>query len=249
MDLQLEAKLLTYLREKHGEGFAERLRYRMGLHFRSLPLENHSVLEIGAGSGYLSVFCVARGASSVVALEPQAAGSSNGIQVEFTKMSASLRLMDLVDYRHDSFEQFAENYGGESFDYILMWNVINHLDEKATTRLHLREARTERAIYISNFKKMYQFLNTHGVLIASDVARHNFWNSIGIKFFISPSIEWHKHQQPKVWGKLLAEAGFDSIDIKWCTPFRLRKFAFLLSWKLPTYFLNSAFIITAGKSK
>ena len=51
-DLRLEATLLTYLREKRGEGFAERLRYRMRLHFRSLSLENQSVLEIGAGAGF-----------------------------------------------------------------------------------------------------------------------------------------------------------------------------------------------------
>jgi SAM-dependent methyltransferase len=248
-DSRLEAKLLTYLREKRGEGFAERLKYRMKLHFCSLSLENRSVLEIGTGPGFVSAFCAAKGASRIIALEPEVAGSSSNVQKEFVSMSTLLGLTDLIDYRHQSFERFVENYEGEPFDYILMWNVINHLNEDATTRLHLRDAHSERKIFILHFRNMYKLLNAPGELIASDVARHNFWNAIGVKYFVPPSIQWHIHQQPKLWGELLGEAGFDSMQIKWCTPYTLRKFAPLLSWNFPTYLMNSSFIIKSHKSK
>jgi len=246
---RLETRLMTYLRRNRVEGFAERLKYRMGQHFRSLALENRSVLEIGAGSGFVSAFCVAKGASKVIALEPGISGSRDNVQEEFVRMSESLGLTGIIDYRRHSFERFVENYEGEPFDYIVMWNVINHLNEDATTRLHLRGAHAERAIFISHFRNMYQLLNSSGVLIFSDVARQNFWNAIGVKYFTPSSIQWHKHQQPKLWWKLLSEAGFDSVRIRWVTPYTLRRFSFFLSWNLPTYLMSSSFIVKSYKRK
>lgn len=161
----------------------------MDLHFPSLPLDNRSVLEIGAGRGFLSSFCAARGASMVIALEPEAAGSTIGVQEEFTKMNNALELTHIVDYRHVTFDQFVNSYAGKPFDYILMCAVINHLNEEATTLLHLVDAHTEREIFISTFKKMYGLLAPGGALIASDVGRYNFWNAIGNKFSLTKSIE------------------------------------------------------------
>jgi len=86
----LEDKWVYYLQKNCRQGFAERLRYKMHLHFGSLPVGNRSVLEIGAGEGFLSAFCAARGASRVVALEPEAAGSTNGVRQEFARMSSAL---------------------------------------------------------------------------------------------------------------------------------------------------------------
>jgi 2-polyprenyl-3-methyl-5-hydroxy-6-metoxy-1,4-benzoquinol methylase len=245
----LESRWLAYLQKNYQQGFVRRLVYRMDLHFRSLPLENRSVLEIGAGGGFLSAFCAARGASRVVALEPEAAGSTKGVQQEFEKLSSNVGLADIVDYRHDRFEQFAESYKGEPFDYILMNDVINHLNEGAVVSLHLPKAQAEREVYISIFKEMYRLLQPGGLLIASDVGRHNFWNSIGVVVPITRTTEWHKHQQPKVWKRLLAEAGFNAIDVRWYNLFSLRKFAFLLCRRLPAYFSSSAFIITAYKNQ
>ena len=243
----LEDKWVYYLQKNYRQGFAERLRYRMDLHFRSLPLKNRSVLEIGAGEGFLSAFCAVRGASRVVALEPEAPGSTNGVRQEFARMSSALGLAGIVDYRHDKFEEFAGGFTGEPFDYILMCAVINHLDENAASRLHLPEAGAERETFISIFRKMYGLLKRGGRLVTSDVGRNNFWNLIGMRIFITRTIQWDKHQQPEVWQRLLAEAGFDSVDIRWYNLFRLRKFAFLFCRRLPAYFASSAFIITASK--
>lgn len=245
----LESRWLTYLQKNYQQGFVKRLVYRMDLHFRGLPLENRSVLEIGAGAGFLSAFCAAKGASRVVSLEPEAAGSTKDVQQEFEKLASNVGLADIVDYRRDSFEQFLESYKGEPFDYILMCHVINHLNEDAVVKLHLPKAQTEREFYISIFKEMYRLLQPGGVLIASDAGRRNFWNSIGVVVPITRTMEWHKHQQPKVWKRLLAEAGFYSVDVRWYNLFSLRKFAFLLHWKIPAYFSSSAFIIIAYRNQ
>ena len=248
-NISLENKLLAYLQENYGQGFTDRLVYKMDSHFHSLSLENRSVLEIGAGEGFFSAFSAARGASRVVALEPESAGSTTNVQQEFEKISSAVGLSDIVNYRTDSFEQFAESYKGEPFDYILMCAVINHIDENAVSCLHLPGAQAERQIFISIFKELHRFLKPQGMLIVSDVGRCNFWNSIGVVIPITKTIEWDKHQQPKVWKKLLTQSGFKTVDTRWCNPFRLRKLAFLLSWKLPAYFSSSAFVATARKDR
>ena len=113
--------------------------------------------------------------------------------------------------------------------------------------MHLADSHADRELYLSYFRKMHELLAPGGSLILSDVGRKNFWGLVGSRFFVGKSIEWHKHQQPKVWRKLLAEAGFDSISLRWYTLYRLRKFAFLFARKVPAYFFNSKFVMTARK--
>ena len=75
---KLETELLAFLEEKHGRRYVSRLKHCFGQHFDSLELKNRSVLEIGAGRGYMSALCLARGASRVVALEPESDGCRCG---------------------------------------------------------------------------------------------------------------------------------------------------------------------------
>ena len=60
-------------------------------------------------------------------------------------MSEAVGLSDTIIYKNVTFNEFCDSYDGELFDYILMRAVINHLDEEATTRLHLPDAVAENA--------------------------------------------------------------------------------------------------------
>ena len=75
--------LHEYVEERYGPRAANKLKYTADLHLGSLVLKNRSVLEIGAGDGLLAASCAARGATRIVALEPEAAGSTTGVQEGF----------------------------------------------------------------------------------------------------------------------------------------------------------------------
>jgi SAM-dependent methyltransferase len=244
---KLEKELLAYLEDKHGARFASRLKYYFDLHFGSLDVENRSVLEIGAGSGYLAALCLARGASRVVALEPESDGSTEGVSKQFASLSEAIAIGDGVEYLSINLEKFIATGRKETFDYILMCHVINHIDEDAVVRLHLPDADQERKRYIQTFEKIRNLLTETGVLLISDVGRYNLWNSIGLRFPACPTIDWNKHQDPGVWKALLSNAGFVSLVVKWLPLYHLRYFKAIVGRKLTAQCLNSYFLIRAKK--
>ena len=59
-----------------------------------------------------------------------------------------------------------------------------------------------------------------GTLLIADCARRNLFGDLMVPNPFAPSIEWLKHQQPKLWVKLLQKAGFESKNIRWTVPAR-----------------------------
>jgi len=221
----------------------KRLEYVLGSHFRGLELEKKSLLEIGAGHGLFSIWCAVNGARRVTALEPEASGSTKGIRSEFKKVMDGIELKKEVQYSGMTVEKYLASEQRQTFDYILMHAVINHLDEDATRRLHLVGAEKERESYRSIFRGLFNLLTTNGVVLIYDVAKHNLWSDFKLKNPFAGTIEYEKHQQPRIWAKLLSDCGFEFLDLLWFTPFRLRKMRLFLSWWLPAYFINSSFIL------
>ena len=243
----MEKELLAFLEEEHGTNHVSRLKHCFEYHFDSLDLEKRSVLEIGAGSGYMAALCLAHGASRVVALEPESDGATEGVNKQFAHLTESVALGDGIEYLSISLDKFIATDGKETFDYILMCNVINHIDEDAVIRLHLPNADQERKRYIKTFGEIRDLLSEIGILLVSDVGRFNYWNSIGLCFPTCRTIDWSKHQDPAVWSSLILDSGFGTVDVKWLAPYRLRYFKALVSNKLAAQFLNSHFLIRARK--
>ncbi len=249
MDLyKLTEKFDRYLKENNIWLSRQRLDYSLRQYFRGLNLEGRSVLEIGAGEGLSCVWCVLHGADKVVALEPEASGSTKGVKQEFDRMANAIGLKGKVEYLPVTFEDYLNKNQSRSFDYILMQAVINHLDEEATKCLQLPEAEAERQRYRDTFKKMFDILKPNGVVVIYDVGRRNFWHDLKLKNPFAPSIEYDKHQQPKLWSGLLCQCGFRFMDIRWFTLYKLRHLCSLLSYRIPAYFLNSGFILRCIKS-
>jgi SAM-dependent methyltransferase len=247
--LQMEKELLAFLEKKHGTRFVSRLNHCFNHHFGSLDLKNRSVLEIGAGPGYLAALCLARGACRVVALDPESNGATEGINKQFSRLTESVAMGDGIEYLPISLEKFIATGRKEIFDYVLMCNVINHIDEDAVKRLHLPNADRERKRYVRTLEEIHNLLSETGTLLVSDVGRYNFWNSIGLRFPACRTIEWDKHQDPDVWKALLSKAGFESIEVKWLALYRLRYFKAIVSLKPVAQCLNSHFLISARKQK
>ena len=219
------------------------LQFQMQTIFKGIDLKNKRILDIGGGSGIYSFYTAFRGASNVVCLEPEAEGSSSGVAYNFRKLKKHLECNN-VELRMCTLQELEPE--SEKFDVILLQNSINHLDETACVRL-LSESKS-KALYQDIFTKIYSLSEKGTKLIICDCSRYNFFSWIKIRNPFAPSIEWHKHQAPEVWAKLLGEVGFVNPKIRWSSFNRLRHLGrILIGNKLVAYFLLSHFCLTLEK--
>ena len=204
--------------------------------FQDIDLAGKRLLDIGGGDGFYSFYAAGMGAREVVCLEPSDAGGSDEALSTFQKMKARFPQANVtLDTR--LIQQFS---AAQPFDIVLMHASINHIDEEAC--IHLLADRAAWAKYREQFTAISALLVKGGFLIVSDCARQNFFDRLGLQNPLCPTIEWHKHQQPGVWARLLAEVGFQDPKIHWEPVYRLGKAGEILTGnQLVSFFLRSAF--------
>jgi 2-polyprenyl-3-methyl-5-hydroxy-6-metoxy-1,4-benzoquinol methylase len=216
------------------------LRYSFERLFERVPLAGKSLLDIGAGTGLASVYAAAAGAKRVVALEPEAAGSSSGM-IDTAAELAEAAQVDEVERKALTFQAY--DAGGEVFDVVLLHNSINHLDEQAC--IHLRDDPKARQTYVGLGRRLAELIRPGGWLIIADATCSNLYPALGMRNPLQPSIEWHKHQAPETWAALLSEVGFADPYIRWSSFNRFgRAGRLLLGNKLAAYFLMGHFMLT-----
>ena len=218
----------------------ERVEYRCGRFFRGLSLENKRILEIGAGNGLLGTYALLQGARRVVALEPESAGSTSGVTGlvqhltrEFDQDRFTFQPLTLQEY----------DPAGETFDMILLHDSINHLDEPACEIAH-RSAEARQS-YVELFQRIASMLNPGGQVVICDCSRYNLFGLCRLRSPIMPFIEWHKHQPPRFWARLLREANLQTRGVDWYTFYPLRRLGRLMENPLAAFFLNSKFRLLA----
>lgn len=174
------------------------------------------VLDIGAGQGLYSCALSSLGAQDIVAIEPESDGSRSGVIQVF---ECNIRQLRLNNVQH--FGVTIQDFSAElaSFDLILMYSVINHLDETHVQRLHFSSQSFNR--YIELLKPILQLLKPGGELVIQDAARHHALTPLIKSGIIKhhplyKSIEWEKHQNPCLWKNLLRTVGFREIRHHWC---------------------------------
>lgn len=204
--------------------------------FGGIDFRNRRVLDIGGGDGVYSFYAGIRGAREVLCLEPEADGSDGCITGAFQRMQAALPDLPvrmerkLVQQHHDV----------EGYDVIIMNASINHIDEDACARLH-RDARAQQ-IFRGVFAHIARLARPGGRLVVTDCSRRNFFAALGLTNPLCPTIEWHKHQPPAVWARLLEESGFALPRIRWEPLYRFgRAGERLLGNRYAAYFLKSMF--------
>lgn len=217
-----------------------KLRFEMKTLYGGTDFKNKRVLDIGGGVGLHSFYAACMGAKEVLCLEPECAGSSSGMVDRFQKISSLLGKTN-VAIRPTVIQELETS--GNSFDVVLLHNSINHLNETACINLHCDSK--AREVYMEIFSKIRSLSNPGARLVACDCSRHNLFALLGTRNPFAPTIEWHKHQSPKVWAQLLGEAGFVNPRIKWLSFNTLGSFGrIVIGNKLMAYFLMSHFCLT-----
>jgi 2-polyprenyl-3-methyl-5-hydroxy-6-metoxy-1,4-benzoquinol methylase len=201
--------------------------------FENVDFTEKEVLDVGGGRGLLSFYAAVEGARRAICLEPEVDGSRNGMINAYNEIRSEFPESLPVNLIPLTLQDYLKQTGPESFDVIIMHNSINHLDEEAC--IHLLDNEDCYNRYVAVFKNVHRIMKKNGTLIITDAARNNFFNDIGIKNIFTPTIEWHKHQQPKTWVNLLKEAGFKNASIHWLTPNRLGNTGKLL---MDNYFIS-----------
>jgi cyclopropane fatty-acyl-phospholipid synthase-like methyltransferase len=203
--------------------------------FRGLEVRGMNVLEVGCGAGAWAVWAALHGARRVLGIEPEAHGSERGTEAAFER---NLRLLELVQRIEFSKTTLQDLQVDCRYDIVILYDVINHLDEQATSRLHYDGHAYDR--YRLQLNKLHSLVEERGVVIVADCSRWNLWPSLRLKSPFCPSIEWQKHQSPRVWTQLFVDVGFALRDLRW-TP--LYPFGPITSNFLVSYITISHFVL------
>lgn len=204
--------------------------------FANAQLRNSRMLDIGGGSGVFSFYAACQGAKEVVCLEPSAAGSSQGVTGTFKHWASELQV-ESVQLRSETLDDY--DACGSTFDIVLLHHAVNHLDEEAC--MNLQHDASAREVFSRIFQRLAKLCGTSGVLILSDCSSRNVAPFLGRHNRFVPSIEWEKHQPPRIWCHMLKEAGFRKARTRW------DRFAGFPVGPVGAFFLTSHFCITAWR--
>ncbi len=192
------------------EGSRNNLMYYLDSLFEGVDFEGKRLLDIGGGYGKYSFYAACCGASEVVCIEPESAGSTAGTAAMFDSIKSVLGVNNII-FKTLTIQEFQPPE--KKFDIFLLHNSINHFDETACMLLpyHLES----RENYLRIFQKIAKMSSYRAVIIVCDCSCQNIYALLKIPNPFDPSIEWHKHQSPKVWIDLLSQVGFVESDLKW----------------------------------
>jgi SAM-dependent methyltransferase len=211
--------------------------------FDGVPLSSQRLLDVGGGSGVASFYAASRGAA-VTCLEPAGDGAAGNLPVILRRFQEAMPDADVrLDQR--TLQQMRDDEG--PFDIVLLHNSVNHLNEAACAHVH-KDAEAREA-YLTVLAKLAALTAHGGFLIVADCGRRNLLGSLGMPNPFAPGIDWHIHQQPRTWVRLLRDLGFAEPRVRWDAPSRMRRWGqSLFGNPVGGWLLNSHFIITMRRA-
>lgn len=202
---------LDYAAARSGYRSKKRYSARCEFLFQNINLHGKRVLDVGCGRGTFALWAGMQGASYVLGIEPESSGSTEGTFVRFRETIGQLQLENVIEARSSFLSDIKVSDG--RFDVAVLYNVINHLNEVAVVNLHRDESAALE--YLDVLRHLRKILADGAFVIVSDCSRRNFWNDVGIRNPLAPTIEWNKHQSPPVWISIFRRAGFQLHDLRW----------------------------------
>ena len=127
------------------------------------------------------------------------------------------------------------------FDIILMHNSINHIGEDIIEEAKIDERRY--AEFVDRLKPIIDRLDPGGTIIVSDCGTKNFWDRVGLKSPLAPTIEWSLHGEPEFWQKMLESLDCIHVKTNWTTRREFGKLGKLfLANRFMSYFTTRHFV-------
>lgn len=243
----MENKYFQVIEKNKLYSSAKRLKYYLkSVLFDEVDFSGKTMLDVGGGNGLFSFYGAFNGASKIVVMEPEMDGSTAGFGDQFNEMHKLFGSPSNIEFSSEFLQTYDDK--GVKFDIILMNNSINHLDEDACEALPL-DMQAEKK-YLTVLNDLASICSENATVIITDVSRYNFFQKFNLTNPFVPSIEWHKHNEPKVWVNLLTQAGFSKPKVKWLS---LNAFgsigSILLGNKFASYFFHSFFYIKMNLKK
>ncbi len=235
-DFDISPQTLGYIATQMGYKSADRYTSRCEFLFRNIPFSQKRFLDVGCGRGAFCLWAAIKGADYVLGIEPEASGSTSGASVGFRQAIKELDLGKRVFAEAVRLQDLQAP--ARLFDIAVLFNVVNHLDEDAVVRLAHDSAAVGK--YVSILAHLRSLVIRDGYIIVADCGRSNFWNGLGLRSPIAPTIEWRKHQNPEVWVAVFARAGFVLHDLRWSSLYPWRR---LTGNRLVQYLTTSHFVL------
>jgi SAM-dependent methyltransferase len=177
----------------------------------------------------------------VMALEPEVAGASHGVAMEFERRIADIGLTNLA-FLPRKIDDAPVRPG--TFDIVLSYNSVNHLYE---TRSDLNRAPHDRECFTKIFRNLHQLLAHDGAAVIADCSRRNLFGELRMTHPIAGQrpVEWVLHQTPQTWISVMREAGFKRFNLHWYVPYALRHVSVLADNALFAWLTLSHFTVRA----
>lgn len=205
--------------------------------FEGISLKNKSLLDLGGGNGIASFFASHSDKSCrCTIVDPFEDGSNTLMSNQYKELSKVYN--NTVKLHMGYVETLPKD---EKFDLILMHNSINHIGEDIIIDIQYNQNHWKK--FSLRLESILMRAKKGAKIIVADCSSKNFWNDIGVKNPLAPTIEWHLHQPPHVWKEMIEKFNFTRLSTKWTSRRELLLFGkILLAHRLISYFTESHFV-------
>lgn len=223
---------------------ADNYKYHFEEQFANIDFAGKSVLEIGCGRGFLSLYiALFTEAAKITALDESAGhGGKEGVlnvlrdNVSYLKLGKRLEIIEADAIKFDS---------ADPFDIIIANNCLHHFVNNG--QKYFRDPAVSEA-YIKIFKHLWELLANNGQLVIGEIDPFNLWRFLLPNLFFS-SIEWHIHPPLSGFLDAIEKAGFHSASVNTDVPYKLRILRRFVSNALFRPFMRGSVFIFAKKCK
>lgn len=211
--------------------------------FENVEIANKTLCDVGGGNGIASVYAsVELSAKKSIIFDPLAEGSNVLMSNQFKSFLNEFKCKNVV-FIEDEIVNYQSN---QKFDVMLLHNSINHIGEDLIETLENDPRSLEE--YTLRLSRIFSYLKKNGILIISDCSSQNFLGKLGLFNPIAPEIEWHLHKPPEFWVKICESLGFQKLTARWTARRELGFLGkYIFAKKIPSFFLDSHFVITLKK--